>query len=100
MRAEAQNTNAIEAAVTKIEVVEGFQRALDRQYQQLRESARTSWERLFAGNDPSDACVSVRIHPAIESKQPRTLPGSGFLKTQKPVKTHTDGKRSLPRFAH
>ena len=47
--------------MVKIEMIEGLQRALDNNFQRLRENARREWEMRFAGNDPSDACAHVRI---------------------------------------
>jgi hypothetical protein len=41
--------------------VQGLRQALDKSYTELREQARTEWERKHAGHDPSDACVRVRI---------------------------------------
>lgn len=36
-------------------------RNLDKVYERLRKRARAEWLRSHAGQDPSDACVSVRI---------------------------------------
>ena len=52
----------------KIEIAEGFQRALDNNFQRLRENARREWESRFAGNDPSDAYVTVRISTAPQAR--------------------------------
>jgi hypothetical protein len=41
--------------------VQGLRRALDQSYAQLRERAQAEWQRHYAGRDPSDACVRVRI---------------------------------------
>jgi hypothetical protein len=41
--------------------VQGLRRALDKSYAQLRERAQAEWQRRYAGRDPSDACVRVRI---------------------------------------
>lgn len=41
--------------------VEGLRRALDQSYAQLREKALAEWQRRYAGRDPSDDCVRVRI---------------------------------------
>jgi hypothetical protein len=81
MSAESQNRKAIEAAVGKIELLEGFQRALDRQYRRFVESARADWERLSGGKDPSDACVSIHISAVVTKA--RSVPACGFLKTRK-----------------
>src|SRR5450432_751343 len=50
-----------------VDEVAGLQRALDKSYTRIRERAQAAWERLNAGKDPSDACVSVRVTPATES---------------------------------
>lgn len=41
--------------------VQGLRRALDQSYTQLREKAQAEWQRRYAGRDPSDVCVRVRI---------------------------------------
>lgn len=40
---------------------EAVMRNLDKVYERLRKRARAEWLRSRAGDDPSDACVSVRI---------------------------------------
>ena len=62
----------------KIEIVEGLNRALDKNFQRVRENTRREWESRFAGPDPSDACVSVRIHTAPQDRL-SALPAAGFL---------------------
>lgn len=49
-----------------------FRKALDQKYGQVMEAARKHWERNFAGKDPSDACVSVRVsrYRQLESSRP------------------------------
>ena len=42
-------------------LIAGLKHALDLNYARVLDSARQQWERNFAGKDPSDACVSVRI---------------------------------------
>jgi len=39
----------------------GLRHALDVSYERVFSAARKQWEQQFAGFDPSDACVSVRI---------------------------------------
>jgi hypothetical protein len=39
----------------------GLRHALDVSYERALSAAKTQWEQNFEGNDPSDACVSVRI---------------------------------------
>ncbi|MDQ2919715.1 MAG: hypothetical protein M3R10_07555 [Verrucomicrobiota bacterium] len=38
-----------------------LRKALDQKYGQVVNAARKHWERNFAGKDPSDSCVSVRV---------------------------------------
>ena len=42
-------------------LITGLRHALDVNYARVLEAGRSQWERYFEGNDPSDACVSVRI---------------------------------------
>jgi hypothetical protein len=41
-------------------LIAGLRQALDMNYARVLATAQTRWEKNF-GNDPSDACVSVRI---------------------------------------
>jgi hypothetical protein len=68
----------IQDEIVKIEMIEGLERALDNNFQRMRESALREWETRFAGNDPSDACVSVRIN-AMPHARLSVLPCAGFL---------------------
>jgi hypothetical protein len=88
MKAVPQGIKSIEAAVNKIELLEGLERALDRQYERLRQSARASWKRWFAGKEPSDSCVSIRIRSA--DTQNRPVSSCGFLNRPK---SHRPGIR-------
>jgi hypothetical protein len=42
-------------------LIAGLRQALDLNYARVLAMAQTQWERNFAGKDPSDSCVSVRI---------------------------------------
>lgn len=98
MEGEHQENRRLDIAARKIELIEGLQRAIDRNYRRLLQAARADWERLFAGKDPSDACVSIRVSSATAIKAPG-LPGSGFLKLRKPEGSKGHAKHSRPRFA-
>jgi hypothetical protein len=87
----------IKREAAKYEVIEGLERALDRTYRHLLQTAQRRWESTFAGKDPSDATVTVRIEGARPEK--RCLPGAGFLKVGK-VTLRDRAKRALPHFAH
>jgi hypothetical protein len=59
-------------------LVDGLRQALNANYAQLLKTARHDWERHFAGNDPSDACVSVRVTSGDSPKS--SLPCGGVLR--------------------
>jgi hypothetical protein len=90
---EGQQT-LFQRELAKAEVIADFRHALDLRYRLLVESARADWERCF-GNDPSDACVTVRV----TTGQLAAIPGSAFLKSRRPS-SETHGKNSVPRLAH
>jgi len=97
MKSTPLESAAIEREMLDFELLEELQRTIDRNFRRLFETARNDWERNFAGKDPSDACVSVRIHSAETAIQTRSVPGSGFLKARKPSRAKQ--RTSLPRFA-
>ena len=85
---------SIQDEATKIDVVVGLQRALDNSFRRLRENARAQWEKHFAAADPSDACVTVRISTAIDTKSSAT-PCVGFLDSR----GGSDTSEMRPRLA-
>jgi hypothetical protein len=58
-----EDFSAIEIAMLEYETLERLKRAIEISYRRLFESAAREWEQRFAGQDPSDACVTVRINP-------------------------------------
>jgi hypothetical protein len=59
-------------------LITGLRHALDVNYARVLSTAQTRWEQNFAGKDPSDACVSVRITSGkplagILKKSPKSL---------------------------
>ena len=42
-------------------LIAGLRQALDMNYARVLATAQARWEENFAGKDPSDACVTVRI---------------------------------------
>src|ERR1700694_580315 len=98
MRTELEKNAAVRKKMIKLEMIEGLRHALDRNYRRLLQTARADWERLFAGKDPSDACVSVRVTVGDSEPETRSVRGSGFLKARKT--SHAKQRRSLPGFAH
>ena len=68
----------IREEVLRIEIVEGLHRALDKNFERVRENARREWESRFGGIDPSDACVRVRISSSAQSRL-SVIPAAGLL---------------------
>ena len=62
------------------EMVAGLHNVLENKYSRILRVAGAEWERRFAGKDPSDACVSVRISvwdralSGFVASRPRPLP--------------------------
>jgi hypothetical protein len=52
-----------------------MRQSLNINYPRLFETAKKHWERHFAGKDPSDACVSVRVTSSDSPK--RSVPCAG-----------------------
>ena len=44
------------------QIAEGMLRAIKKNYGRLIATARKEWERKYAGSDPGDSCVTVRIN--------------------------------------
>ena len=61
--------------------ISGLRQALNLNHSRMLDVARNYWERKYAGNDPSDACVSVRITSGKAKKAP--LPCGGILKRKR-----------------
>jgi hypothetical protein len=58
----SQQTRAIsDNIIDSRRLINGLRHALDMNYARILAAASTQWERNFAGKDPSDACVTVRI---------------------------------------
>jgi hypothetical protein len=64
-------------------LITGLKHALDVNYARVLAAAQTRWESAFAGNDPSDACVRVRVTSG--------KPSAGVLK--KPAMSLLHGTR-------
>jgi hypothetical protein len=74
------------------QTVRALHHVLDRKYREALRTAKADWQRLFAGADPSDLCVSVRTdHTASVS-------GFGWISHKKLVRS-PNGKVPLPGFA-
>lgn len=61
MTRSSETALASEYIIDNRRLITGLKHALDVNYARVLEGAQQQWERYFQGNDPSDACVSVRI---------------------------------------
>lgn len=75
-------------------LIDGLRQALDVNYVQLLETTNREWERDFAGKDPSDACVSVRVSSG-DSQKKLSLPCAGFLRKRGRSLLNSSGHPSL-----
>lgn len=73
-----QTHDAAENIIDSRRLITGLKHALDMNYARVLDAARNEWERSFAGKDPSDACVSVRISSG--DSEEIALPSGGILK--------------------
>ena len=61
MKSSSQTQCVSDPIIDSRRLITGLRHALDVNYARVLDGARQQWERYFEGNDPSDACVSVRI---------------------------------------
>jgi hypothetical protein len=74
-------------------LIDALGQALDSNYSRLLETAKHHWERNYAGKDPSDACVSVRVTSG-DSHRP-SLPCAGILRKRRKSLLNGSGRPSL-----
>jgi len=61
MKTSSQHQILSDNIIDSRRLITGLRHALDVNYARVLDAGRGQWERYFEGNDPSDACVSVRI---------------------------------------
>jgi hypothetical protein len=76
-----------ETKISQCKTIEALQNALDQTYRQLLEAAKADWQLLFAGSDPTDSCVSVRISKQAVAEELAGLPRAGFTPRAKNTTT-------------
>jgi hypothetical protein len=69
--------SGFEDAVIQHQLTSGLRHSIDLRFRRLFDTAKVEWERRFAGPDPSDACVSVRV--TVGEWESRGVASSGFL---------------------
>jgi hypothetical protein len=62
MNTADQSRSLADTVIDSHRLITGLRHALDVNYARVLATAQAQWDRSFAGNDPSDACVSVRIN--------------------------------------
>jgi hypothetical protein len=84
----ANQTSALaDSIINSHRLITGLRHALDVNYTRVLAAAQERWERKFAGNDPSDACVTVRISSG--------KPLAGILRKSPGSLLHTAGRQLL-----
>jgi hypothetical protein len=82
------HTSALsDSIINSHRLITGLKHALDVNYTRVLAAAQTRWEENFAGKDPSDSCVSVRISSG--------KPLAGILKKSSRSLLHGGGTRLL-----
>jgi hypothetical protein len=61
MKSSSHNQIVTDSIIDSRRLITGLRHALDVNYARVLSTARDRWERCFEGNDPSDACVHVRV---------------------------------------
>lgn len=87
MKSAQHHTALQDSFIDSRRLVAGLRQALDVSYTRVLANAKSHWERDFESNDPSNACVSVRIRSG--------KPSAGVIK--KPALSLLHGtRRALP----
>lgn len=61
MKDSLENQGAAKDRISNRDMAEGLRKALGKNYARILQAAANEWERRFAGKDPSDSCISIRI---------------------------------------
>ena len=67
MKADILSYRPSNQRTTDRQLTAGLRKNLEGKYTCVLQAAKDEWERCFGSNDPSDACVTVRIS---ESRRP------------------------------
>ena len=79
MNSSSQSQILSENIIDSRRLITGLRHALDVNYARVLDAAKNQWERCFEGNDPSDACVSVRITSGKPSAGVLKKPAASLL---------------------
>jgi hypothetical protein len=87
MNTATQTSALSDSIINSHRLIAGLRHALDVNYERVLATAQERWERNYAGKDPSDACVSVRISSG--------KPMAGVLRKSRGSLLHPAGRRLL-----
>ncbi|MFL6521802.1 MAG: hypothetical protein ACJ8NS_16435 [Chthoniobacterales bacterium] len=84
MKTSQQTRVLPDSIIDSHRLITGLRHALDVNYTRVLDAAKTHWERCFEGNDPSDACVTVRITSGKPTAGVMKRPASSLLYGRRP----------------
>jgi len=87
MSTHQHDSEISETVIDSRRLISGLRQALDLNYGRVLATASAQWDRNFAGKDPSDACVRVRISSGI--------PCAGILQQSPASRLSITGRRLL-----
>ena len=87
MNSSSQTNALADSLIDRRRLMTGLRHALDVNYARVLAAAQDRWDAHFAGNDPSNACISVRISSG--------KPLAGILKKSSKSLLHGAGSRLL-----
>ena len=76
--AAAMSKESVRVELRRCRTIKSLHQALDQTYRQIREAAWTDWNRLFAGQDPDDFSVTVRVSKDQIAEELAGIPRAGF----------------------
>ena len=79
MSTHQRNREISDTIIDSRRLISGLRQALDLNYARVLAAASREWERNFAGKDPSDACVTVRISSGTPSAGVLRKPAGSML---------------------
>lgn len=80
--------------ISQCRTIDALQNALDEAYRRLVETAKADWNRLFAGQDPGDDSVTVRVSKDQIPEELAGLPRTGFVPVyRKPINRRSSQRR-------
>ena len=83
----------VRVEISHCRTIESLQHAIDQAYRHICETAKADWNRLFAGDDPSDVAVKVRISKDQITEELAGVPRAGFApKRSKPINGRMRGR--------